>query len=164
MLATARSWGVEMIERLKEGLSFEWRAEWHAEVLLEGLADAAAAIEQRSRLDELAAAARTRRTRLERRLQALSGGARLAPVPPLLDHLDEALELALAQTRASADRYGALAELSRRIADPETAFACELNRSGAEESALLIDGLLTVEVERSVALRSLGAASATQSP
>jgi len=153
-----------MIERLKEGLSFEWRAEWHAEVLLEGLAVAAAGGEQSRRLDELAAAARTRRTRLERRLHALSAAPRLAPLPPILDQLDEALELALAQTRASADRYGALAELSRRIADPETAFACELNRSGAEESALLLDGLLALAVERGVALRAAGAAAPTQAP
>lgn len=147
---------MNMFERLTEGLSFEWRAEWHAEALLVDLAEAVPSTDLGTRLSELAAAAHTRRARLERRLHALSAAARLAPVPPVLDEIDVALELALAQTRASADRYAALAELSRRIADAETAFACELNRTGAEESALILDGLLALEVDRSVALRVLG--------
>lgn len=142
-----------MIDRLKEGLSFEWRAERHTEVLLGDLADTVTAADLAGRLSELAAAAQARRSRLERRLVALASHPRLAPLPPIIDRLDRALELALAQTRASADRYAALAELSRRLADPETAFACELNRTGAEESAILIDGLLALEVDRS-ALRS----------
>ncbi len=150
-----------MIDRLKEGLSFEWRAERHSETLLVDLSDLVETPELAARLTELAAAAQTRRTRLERRLHALASGPRLAPVPPIIDRLDQGFELALAQTRASADRYAALAELSRRLADPETAFACELNRTGAEEAALLIDGLLALEVDRraraSVPGPSLGA-------
>ena len=34
------------------------------------------------------------------------------------------------------------------MADPETAFACELNRIAAEEAAILLDGLLAAEVDR----------------
>lgn len=141
--------GHGMIDRLKEGLSFEWRAERHTELLLVDLAETTTAPDLSGRLTELAAAAQARRSRLERRLMALSAKPRLAPLPPILDRLDRALEIALAQTRASADRYAALAELSRRLADPETAFACELNRTGAEESAILLDGLLALEVDRS---------------
>lgn len=135
-------------ERLREGLSFEWRAERHTEAILFGAADARISPELASRLFELSAAARARRARLERRLRALGDGPRLAAVPPILDRADEAIEVALASTRASADRYAALAELSRRLADPETAFACELNRIGAEESALVLEGLLALEVDR----------------
>lgn len=135
-------------ERLREGLSFEWRAERHTEAILFGTGGARPSPELGSRLFELAAAARARRARLERRLRALGAGPRLAAVPPLLDRTDEAIEVALASTRASADRYGALAELARRLADPETAFACELNRIGAEESALVLEGLLALEVDR----------------
>src|SRR5690606_41855293 len=101
-----------------------------------------------SRRFDPSAAARARRGRLERRLRALGDGPRLAAVPPILARTDEAIEVALASTRASADRYAALAELARRLADPETAFACELNRIGAEESALVLEGLLALEVSR----------------
>lgn len=140
--------GAVLRERLAEGLAFEWRAERHTEVVLSCLGEAKVTPEMGSRLFELAAAARARRARLDRRLHALGAGPRLAAVPPLIDRADEALEVALASTRASADRYAALAELSRKLADPETAFACELNRIGAEESALLLDALLALEVER----------------
>ncbi|AKU90557.1 hypothetical protein [Vulgatibacter incomptus] len=152
-----------MGDRLTEGLSFEWRAERHAETLLEGMAEAVAQVaspELATRLTELSASAQARRSRIERRLAALFAVPRLAPVPPIIDRLDEALELALAQTRASADRYAALAELSRRLSDPETAFVCELNRTGAEESAMLIDGLLALEVDRRARLSSGGSADA----
>lgn len=135
-------------ERLREGLTFEWRAERHTEAVLLGAGDGRVTPEFASRLFELSAAARARRARLERRLRALAAGPRLAAVPPFLERVDEAIELALASTRASADRYAALAELSRRLADPETAFACELNRIGAEESALILEGLLALEVDR----------------
>ncbi len=135
-------------ERLREGLAFEWRAERHTEAILHGAAGARVSPELASRLFELSAAARARRARLERRLRALGDGPRLAAVPPILERTDEAIEVALASTRASADRYAALAELARRLADPETAFACELNRIGAEESALVLEGLLALEVDR----------------
>lgn len=139
-----------MADRLSEGLSFEWRAERHAETLLSRLAEAEGELEaeQLARLSELAASARARRVRLERRLETLHAPARLAPMPQPIDRTDEALEMALALTRAAADRYSALAELSRRVADPETAFACELNRIAAEEAAILLDGLLAQVVER----------------
>ena len=58
--------------------------------------------------------------------------------------------MALALTRAAADRYSALAELARRRADPESAFSCELNRIAAEEAAILLDGMLTAAVERTI--------------
>lgn len=143
-----------MVDRLAEGLSFEWRSEWHGEVHLLNLAESAVKRELGTRLVELAAAAKARRARIERRLLALAAPPHLAPVPPILDQVDQGLELALAQTRAGADRYAALAELSRRLSDAETAFACELNRTGAEESALLLDGLLALEVDRGVAMRA----------
>lgn len=135
-------------ERLTEGLTFEWRAERHTEAILYGIREHGIPPEIASRLYELGAAARARRTRLERRLKALSAGPRLAAVPNWIEEADRAIEVALASTRASADRYAALAELSRKLADPETAFACELNRIGAEESALVLDGLLALEVDR----------------
>ena len=135
-------------ERLREGLSYEWRAERHIEAVLCGVSDRRLSPDVASRLIELTAAARARRTRLERRLKALGAGPRLAAIPPLLERVDQAIEVALASARASADRYAALAELSRRLADPETAFACELNRIGAEESALVLEGLLALEVDR----------------
>jgi len=136
--------------RLTEGLSFEWRAERHVEELLARLAEEDLAPEQAARLAELAASARARRTRLERRLQALRATPRLAPVPHPIDRVDEALEVALALTRAAADRYAALAELSRRLADPESAFSCELNRIAAEEAAILLDGMLAAAVDETL--------------
>lgn len=138
-----------MADRLTEGLSFEWRAERLVEILLNRLANGAELdVEQLARLSELAASARARRVRLERRLDVRRGPARLAPMPRPMDRIDEALESALALTRAAADRYAALAELSRRVADAESAFACELNRIAAEEAALLLDGLLGQVVEK----------------
>lgn len=137
-----------MSDRLSEGLSYEWRAERHVETLLGGLVRRDLPPEAAGRLAELAASARARRNRLERRLIALAAGPRLAPVPPLIERTDEALEVALALTRAAADRYAALAELSRRLSDPESAFVCELNRIAAEEGALMLDGLLALEVDR----------------
>ena len=74
----------------------------------------------------------------------------LAGVPEVVDRLEEALEKALGLVRAAADRYAALAELARQLRDPETAFACELNRIGAEEAAGLLDVLLASEVERRI--------------
>jgi hypothetical protein len=139
-----------MMGRLTEGLSFEWRAERHAEALLALLAEEELAPEQAARVAELAASARARRARLERRLAALRTPPRLAPVPHPIDCLDEGLEIALALTRAAADRYSALAELARRVADPESAFSCELNRIAAEEAAILLDGMLTAAVEFTV--------------
>jgi len=139
-----------MTGRLTEGLSFEWRAERHLEALLEQLAAEDPTPEQAARIAELAASARARRTRLERRLQVLRAPPRLAPVPHPIDRYDEGLEVALALTRAAADRYSALAELARRLADPESAFSCELNRIAAEEAAILLDGMLTAAVERSL--------------
>ena len=136
-----------MTGRLTEGLSFEWRAERHVEELLASLAEEELPPEQAARLAELAASARARRTRLERRLHALRTAPRLAPMPQPIDRLDEALEVALALTRAAADRYAALAELSRRLADPESAFSCELNRIAAEEAAILLDGMLAAAVD-----------------
>ena len=136
--------------RLTEGLSFEWRAERHVEELLARLHQEPVAPEQAARLAELAASARARRFRLERRLQAMKSEPRLAPVPQPIDRFDEALEVALALTRAAADRYAALAELSRRLADPESAFSCELNRIAAEEAAILLDGLLAVAVDETL--------------
>lgn len=137
-----------MSKRLAEGLTYEWRAERHIETLLGGLAKGDVPPETAARLAELSASARARRNRLERRLHAIATGPRLAPVPPLIERTDEALEVALALTRAAADRYNALAELSRRLSDPETAFACELNRIAAEEAGILLDGLLALEVDR----------------
>ena len=136
-----------MTSRLTEGLSFEWRAERHVEELLARLSVEDLPAEQAARLAELAASAGARRSRLERRLQALRTAPFLAPMPQPIDRLDEALEAALALTRASADRYAALAELSRRLADPESAFACELNRIAAEEAAILLDGMLATAVD-----------------
>lgn len=139
-----------MADRLTEGLSFEWRAERLVETLLTRLVmePGDLEVEQLARVSELSASARARRVRLERRLEVRRGPARLAPMPRPMDRTDEALESALALTRAAADRYAALAELSRRVADAETAFACELNRIAAEEAALLLDGLLGQVVER----------------
>lgn len=139
-----------MTGRLVEGLSFEWRAERHLEELLAQLAEVPSGPEHEARMAELTASARARRARLERRLIALQRPARLAPLPRPVDRLDEGLESALALTRAAADRYAALAELARRLADPESAFACELNRIAAEEAALLLDGMLAAAVERAV--------------
>ncbi|WP_373048460.1 hypothetical protein [Vulgatibacter sp.] len=136
--------------RLTEGLSFEWRAERHVEELLAQLAQVELPPEQAARIAELAASARARRTRLERRLQALRTPPRLASLPQPIDRIDEALEVALALTRAAADRYAALAELSRRLADPESAFSCELNRIAAEEAAILLDGMLASAVDSTV--------------
>lgn len=139
----------DMADRLTEGLSFEWRAERLVETLLQRLSTSSELdVEQLARVSELAASARARRVRLERRLEIRRGPARLAPMPRPVDRIDEALESALALTRASADRYAALAELSRRVADAESAFACELNRIAAEEASLLLDGLLGQVVER----------------
>lgn len=138
-----------MADRLTEGLSFEWRAERLVETLLQRLTDALELeVEQLARISELSASARARRVRLERRLEVRRGPTRLAPMPRPVDRVDEALESALALTRAAADRYAALAELSRRVADAESAFACELNRIAAEEAAILLDGLLGQVVER----------------
>jgi hypothetical protein len=139
-----------MADRLTEGLCFEWRAERQVETLLARLAAEAEGLapEQLAQLGELSASARARRARIERRLEAKRKEAHLAPLPRLIDRTDEAVEWALGLTRAGADRYAALAELARRVADPETAFACELNRIAAEEAAVLIDALLTQVVEQ----------------
>ena len=141
--------------RLVEGLSFEWRAERHVERLLVQVADTGGP-EFSARMAELVASARARRNRVERRLQALEVEPRLAPVPQPVDSLDEGLESALALTRAASDRYAALAELARRMADPETAFACELNRIAAEEAALVLDGMLAVAVDALLGDRATG--------
>lgn len=142
--------------RLVEGLSFEWRAERHLETLLEQIADAGGGPEFSARVAELVASARGRRNRVERRLESLRSSPRLAPVPQPVDSLDEGLESALALTRAASDRFAALAELARRLADPETAFACELNRIAAEEAALVLDGMLAVAVDALIAARATG--------
>jgi hypothetical protein len=144
-----------MADRLVEGLAYEWRVERNVEVLLLAAAERVARPDTVARLQELAAAARARRTRIERRLDALKGGRRLAAVPGPIDRLDELFETALAQARASGDRYGVLAELSRRLSDPETAFACELNRIGVEEAAALLEVMMGSEVERGVLLPGL---------
>lgn len=146
-----------MTGRLAEGLSFEWRAERHLEELLHRLVDQAGDPEQAARIGELAASARARSARLERRLEALCRPPRLAPLPQPFDRLDEGLETALALTRAAADRYAALAELARRLADPESAFSCELNRIAAEEAAIVLDGMLAAAVELAIQEGALGA-------
>ena len=134
--------------RLVEGLAFEWRCERMGEALLRGLLDRAETPEVLAALTELASAARVRRSRIERRLEAVKARPLLAPLSTGDGRLDEALERALASSRASADRYGALAELARHLRDPETAFACELNRIGAEEAGSLLEVLLDAETER----------------
>ena len=138
------------LERLVEGLGFEWRSERAVESLLRGAQELADAPEVDAALAELEAAARGRRARVERRLSGMASRPLLAGVPEVVDRLEEALEKALGLVRAAADRYAALAELARQLRDPETAFACELNRIGAEEAAGLLDVLLASEVERRI--------------
>lgn len=137
--------------RLVEGLAFEWRCERMGEALLRSLLDRADAPEVVAAVTELASAARVRRSRIERRLEAVKARPLLAPLSTGEGRLDEGLERALAGSRASADRYAALAELARQLRDAETAFACELNRIGAEEAGSLLEVLLDAETERRAA-------------
>lgn len=137
--------------RLVEGLAFEWRCERMGEALLRSLLDRAETPEVVAALSELASAARVRRTRIERRLEAVKARPLLAPLSTGDGRLDEGLERALSGSRAAADRYGALAELARQLRDAETAFACELNRIGAEEAGSLLEVLLDAETERRAA-------------
>lgn len=138
--------------RLVDGLTFEWRCERRVEALLRSAQEDAALPEISAALAELITASRARRSRVERRLEALGARPVLAGVPEAAPQLAEALERALASVRATADRCAALAELSRQLRDPETAFTCELNRIGAEEAAGLLDVLLGAEVDRLVRL------------
>jgi hypothetical protein len=149
--------------RLEEGLAFEWRCERMGEALLRSLLDRADAPEVVAALTELASAARVRRSRIERRLEAVKARPLLAPLSSGDDRLDEGLERALGGSRAAADRYAALAELARQVRDAETAFACELNRIGAEEAGSLIEVLLDAETERRAA-ELVGAPSAARAP
>lgn len=129
-----------MADLLKH-LSWAWRTERVVEMLLTGiLKEHVVSIIAVPRLEELISATKSRMARVERQQVTLKmTHANLVSVPTLVGHAAPYL-LKAAKERADllSSHYSGLAEIARRVADPEVAFCCELNRIGVEEAATMM--------------------------
>jgi hypothetical protein len=123
--------------RLAAALAAAWEAEVVSGKTLVALAEVVSAPAVRGRLMVLAAFCRAHASRLLARLSAMGRGP--LPVPPDEVWIEGDLAQALGQeaeaARASAKRYGALAEVARAQADYSSAWVCELNSAEEEDRA-----------------------------
>src|SRR5579884_3867649 len=114
--------------RLAASLAAAWEAEVTSSKALVAAAEQAKDARVRGRLMVLSAFCRAHASRLLARLSAMGRGP--LPVPPDEVRLEEEVATVVASeaaaARASAKRYGALAEAARTQADYSSAWVCEL--------------------------------------
>jgi hypothetical protein len=125
--------------RLTASLAVVWSTERASMLSLERLSARAREAPLRDRLVLLSTGCETHASRVLERLLAL-GGAPL-PVPSERGMVELPLEIALREeakmARELAERYQALAGLSRKLFDASAAWVCELNRT--EELARAVE-------------------------
>ncbi|MFZ5468435.1 MAG: hypothetical protein ACOZIN_03265 [Myxococcota bacterium] len=124
--------------RLAAAMAAAWEAEVVSARRLTAFADRVADPSTRARLLVLAAFCRAHASRVLARLAALGRGP--LPVPPeeVVDEREDllaGLHNEIANARAGAQRYQAMAEVARAQSDLSSAWVCELNRSEAEDLA-----------------------------
>jgi hypothetical protein len=124
--------------RLAAAMAAAWEAELISAKTLVAAAERASDPEVKGRLMVLSAFCRAHASRLIARLAAMGRGP--LPVPPDEIRIEEDLASVVVQetvaARASARRYGALAEAARAHADYSSAWVCELNGVEEEDRAL----------------------------
>lgn len=128
-----------MADELADHLKFLWSNEMILSAHLRRMRDLQGDEIVDKSIIELWASSIARADRLDRRISAWTRShRRLFSLPRVYDTYSALLSLVVSILGEMSSRYGETAGVARWNADPETAFACELNRIGAEESRQLL--------------------------